>query len=265
MPLLAFIATAAVAFTGCQTKQEKVMDYAFSTEDYQWTDSVGSGPMASNVDIKVTAPKETDLVYEPVYSWIADALGTKASQEKVSIDKLIAIVGAERIDSIKASIDAYKRDGYEDIMPYTYTWRISPLYFTDQYVTYTDSTYTYEGGAHGLSGFKAATFTLADGKEWGYDMFEKNKLSDLRSMVLSALAKQYFKAESDSAMEQSLLQPLANVTLPSCPPYVTKDGIAFTYQQYEIAPYSEGMPSCVLSIFDVHNFLNPDFAKYVEE
>ena len=34
--------------------------------------------------------------------------------------------------------------------------------------------------------------------------------------------------------------------LPAFPPFLTKEGVVVMYQQYEIAPYAVGMPSCVI-------------------
>lgn len=256
---------AAASLVGCQSKQGSEDAFTISTESYHWADSVANGKMVSNVEIFVTAPKESSNVYASATKWIADRLGAKAGQSEMTLQKLMEAVGRERIDSIKANIANLKAQGYEDFMPSEYTWRIAPVYFTDQYVTYTDTAYAYEGGAHGSTVFDAATFTLADGKQWGYDMFKSDKMDDLRGMVIDALAKQYFHVEDTAALAPKLIEAVDSVTLPSCPPYLTADGVAFTYQQYEIAPYSEGMPTCVLSLFDVHNFLSDDFAKYVGE
>lgn len=265
MPVMAIAATAVVSLMSCQPKQEKVMDFDISTQQFQWSDSVVSGKMVSNVDIAVTVPKESSTVYESVEKWIAARLGAKGEQSKMPVRKLMETIGNEYIDSIKSNIESLKAGGYDEPMPYTYSWNVSPVHFTNKYVTYTDTAYAYEGGAHGMSVFDAATFTLADGKQWGYDMFAQDKMEDLRRMVVDAIAKQYFKVADASAMEKDILVPVGEVKLPACPPYVTADGVAFTYQQYEIAPYSAGMPTCVLSLFDVHNLLNPEFAQYVSE
>lgn len=264
MPFMAIAASAAISLVSCAPKQAKVMDFTFSTDSIHWADSVGAGAMASTVDIYVSTPKESSEVYQAANKWIASCLGATKHQDGMPMQKLVEAIGTQRIDSIKAAIDGLKKDGY-DPMPYTYSWRISPIYFTNRYVTYTDSCYVYEGGAHGMSVFDAATFTLGDGKKWGYDMFRTDKMDDLRRMVVDAVAKQYFKKADAAAMAPDVLVPVDSIKLPKCPPYLTADGVAFTYQQYEIAPYSAGMPSCVLSLFDVHNFWSPDFAQYVSE
>ncbi|MCM1451180.1 MAG: RsiV family protein [Clostridium sp.] len=262
---LAFAALVSAAFAGCQPKQEKAESFNISTESFHWADSVPDGNMVSTVDIRVTAPDESSADYAAATKWIAARLGVDAAQANAPMQKLMQEVGSAHVDSIKENLARLHAAGYDEIMPSEYSWRIAPVYFTDQYVTYTDTAYAYEGGAHGITLFDAATFTLADGKHWGYDMFNPQKLDDLRLMVINALATQYFGVDNVDEMAPRLLESVESVTLPSCPPYLTADGVAFTYQQYEIAPYSEGMPSCVLSFFDVHNFLTPDFAKYISE
>lgn len=259
------LALAAISLVGCQSKQETSDAFNISTESFHWADSVANGKMVSKVEIYVTAPNESSKAYANATKWIAERLGATGGQAKMPMRKLMQTIGEEYIDTINTNIANLKAQGYEDFMPSEYTWRIAPVHFTNQYVTYTDTAYAYQGGAHGSTLFDAATFSLADGKQWGYDMFNANKMDDLRRMVIDALAKQYFKVSDSAEMAPMLLMPIDSLTLPSCPPYLTADGVAFTYQQYEIAPYSEGMPTCVLTMFDVHNLLNADFAKTISE
>ncbi len=264
MPLLTVAATAALSLACCAPKQAQVMDFTFSTDSIHLTDSVVSDSVVSKVDIYVATPKESSKVYGAATQWIAGKLGATGKQAAMPMQTIVDEVGRERIERIRTNLEELKTEGFEAV-PFTYLWNISPIYYTNDYVTYTDSAYRYVGGSHGASNFDAATFTLADGKRWGYDMFKTNKLEDLRRMVLDALAKQYFDKADASELGDELFDPIDKVKLPTCPPYLTADGVAFTYQEYEIAPYVAGMPNCVLSLFDVHNLLSDDFLQYVEQ
>ena len=55
------------------------------------------------------------------------------------------------------------------------------------------------------------------------------------------------------------------IPLPVWQPYPTKDGLVFTYQQYEVAPYAAGMPSFVLPYAEVEQFLTEDAAKMLRQ
>ena len=52
--------------------------------------------------------------------------------------------------------------------------------------------------------------------------------------------------------------------MPATSPYFTADGIVFTYQQYEIAPYAAGQPSFTLSYKDVASYLTKEAFEVAE-
>lgn len=264
MPALTIAATVALSLMNCAPRQAQMMDFTFSTDSIHWTDSVVVDSAVSRVDIYVATPKESSMVYAAATQWIAGKLGAQTDLESMTMQAIVDKVGTARIDRIKSNLAEVKGEGFDPI-DYAYTWQISPIYFTNHYVTYTDSAYRYDGGSHGVTKFDAATFTLADGKRWGYDMFKENKLDDLRRMVVDAIAKQYFGQSDADSLNGIVFDPVDKINLPGCAPYLVAGGVAFTYQEYEIAPYSAGMPTCVLSLFDVHNLLNEDFAEYVEQ
>ena len=53
--------------------------------------------------------------------------------------------------------------------------------------------------------------------------------------------------------------------LPATDPWLTKKGVSFIYQQYEIAPYAAGMPSFVLAYDDIRPYLTEDAAKMLRK
>lgn len=251
------------ALASCTSKQQPaVMDFTFQTDSVHWSDSVMVGAMPSTVTIDVAAPAESSQAYQAITKWITTELNAPEKMRDMSMSKLVPEIGKMHLDSIRMELEEYAKKSHETPMPYEYDWHIAPLHFTNQFVTYADTCYQYSGGAHGSTVFSAASFTLADSKEWGYNMFAPSKIGDLKQMVVKALAKQYFEAATEEDFAQMLLVPVDSVPLPTCPPYITDKGIAFTYQQYEIAPYSAGMPWCVLSFFDVHNLISKEFAEH---
>ena len=52
--------------------------------------------------------------------------------------------------------------------------------------------------------------------------------------------------------------------LPVWEPSLTKEGVSFTYQQYEIAPYAFGMPSFTIPYEKAMEFLTPEAKALVD-
>ena len=51
------------------------------------------------------------------------------------------------------------------------------------------------------------------------------------------------------------------IPLPALRPYPTAVGLVFTYQQYEIACYADGMPNFVIPYNNIAAFLTPEARK----
>lgn len=157
---------------------------------------------------------------------------------------------------------------------------------TDKYVTYSIDGFTYSGGAHGMSGSSGVTFSKATAKMIGYqkDYNEKNNTFTVLNQtlfngkvkskafndVLKAGLKEYFagvtddgkKALTDAELKEMLMDEDVNkLPLPGAPPHFTKDGLAFIYQQYEIAAYCYGMPSFTIPYEKILPFLTTEAAE----
>lgn len=149
--------------------------------------------------------------------------------------------------SVQASEDAdYARNnnfpfhGYEVVSGYTITYNsdcITSL-FTDWY--------TYMGGAHGT--------TLRTSDTWDFQSGRKLTLGDFyphnpayRESILKNLERQVKERlqTSPSAYFDDYVSLLQSGFKPENF-YMTPEGIVIYYQQYEIAPYSTGIPEFLL-------------------
>ena len=67
-------------------------------------------------------------------------------------------------------------------------------------------------------------------------------------MIKQALQKRYFKTDNEKEFYDMLLVDNADIffPLPATPPICRAQGVQFTYQQYEIAPYAAGSPTCTI-------------------
>lgn len=148
---------------------------------------------------------------------------------------------------------------------------------SDRYITYISHQEGYTGGAHGYALSAGQTFRKSDGLRIGYqteynrqaETFEvKNQtlFKNPQSPQLLALIKEgvrsYFRENGEEALDDEQLKDLLigvedinRIPLPSGAPYFTKKGLAFVYQQYEIAPYAAGLVNFDISYDKIRPFL----------
>ncbi len=135
-----------------------------------------------------------------------------------------------------ASDHQFPFNSYEFLSVYTITYNencVTSL-FTDQY--------TYLGGAHGD--------TVRDSQTWDFETGNQLKLSDyfpnsktFTEFIISEINKQITgreKANPSTYFEDFPSLVRGNFSIESF--YVTPDGIVIYYQQYDIAPFSTGIP-----------------------
>ena len=126
------------------------------------------------------------------------------------------------------------------------------LYETDKFVTYEMKKYEDMGGAHGGTFISGMTFRKSDGRRVEWDLFTKS----MQDVIKKGL-KKYFEVNTDEELENSLsLENTYMLPLPATPPVFTKEGVMFTYQQYEIAAYAAGLPSFIVPYDEAKSLMN---------
>ncbi len=133
--------------------------------------------------------------------------------------------------------------------------QLSKIFENDQFVTYQYHNIGYSGGAHGWNLAYGQTFRKSDGRRIDYSFFQNDKQFKLTQLVQQNIIKQYFEGDSSAFNNGLTLDPYETFPLPVNPPYFTKDGVAFIYQQYEIAAYAIGMPSCDIPYSTIEPYL----------
>ncbi|MCU0371170.1 MAG: DUF3298 and DUF4163 domain-containing protein [Bacteroidales bacterium] len=117
-------------------------------------------------------------------------------------------------------------------------------------------TYGYTGGAHGLSVSKFRVIDLQDGHQVSLDeVFRDNYQNDLRDILNAAAREKYKLGRNQSLLEAGFfnesLDPGSNF-------YITKDGIGFYYNQYEVAPFALGPVEIFINYREIRRLLHPD-------
>lgn len=133
---------------------------------------------------------------------------------------------------------------------------------TDTYITYTCNSYAYLGGAHGSTTFYSFNINKATGKviTQTIDTAQVKALQPLlRKGVLSYLTTQDPDTQyADSTLNDYLFIDNGIIPLPSHAPYLTKEGVHFIYQQYEIGPYAMGMVEFFIPYAEIEPYLTKE-------
>lgn len=139
-----------------------------------------------------------------------------------------------------------------------YESSIKMIYSTPKLVTFSSTVYVYLGGAHGGTTGVNCTFDATTGTSLGWNIFVPGSEEKLREIVSEGLKTQFFNTrEKGESIQDMLLVDADSIPLPVTQPYFMADGLHFLYQQYEIAPYSEGMPGCVIPYAGISDLLYP--------
>lgn len=277
-PLLALCT---VMTAGCGNNKSTITneesDMTIATDSLSLSDSLIMGGCKATVKITGLYPAENDTrLTDSIRLWIGDRLSHALSSTGTPLftlnenltrngDSLISVACDSMLADARHSFTSFIADSISTSYEYDFSFR--PVFATDSVLTYSFSGYVYFGGAHGGATGAGQTFVKSDGVRLnGSNMFIPEKRGELLSQIKSGLWNQYFKQdmESDSmSLRDALLINPDTMHLPAFPPVFLPDGINFTYQQYEIACYAAGMPSCTISYDSIKPLLTPEVARLI--
>lgn len=159
-----------------------------------------------------------------------------------------------------AAMNTEKRIGYEHYV------EIRKLCDTAGFTTYESTDYNYLGGAHGITTIIATTFDKANGQRIE-NPIDTTKVAELQKFFRSGLVSYFNKRDgkiSEKDLKDRLFVESDTIPFPQYSPTLMPDGVRFIYQQYEIAPYSEGQPSFTIPYKDIESFLSGDAKNVVK-
>lgn len=278
LPLVGACAMLASACGGNKTTYNAAEVQPFATDSVCWTDTIADGGCKAIAKIAGQYPMEGNpILIDSVRAWIAhnlefagytsEPLFTPAETERANGNLLVQTAGRAMLGRAAADFAEFKKDSIS--INYEYSYNFIPAFHSDSLLTYAFTSYVYLGGAHGGSTGYGQTFDMNTGEQLTFDnSFLPEKRAELIELIKAGLWKQYFtnpaSGESGAAtLKEALLIDPDTLPLPACPPEFFKDGIAITYQQYEIACYAAGMPSCILTYDEVRPLLTEKAARLI--
>jgi len=187
----------------------------------------------------------------PVGEWIDEMLGGYFPGDARQTQALTDFYGNALADTLRQAAS----ESFAGV-PMEFEAKVEKVFETDKLVTYTLTNYYGLGGAHPSSGYYGATFRKSDGRRLGWEIVRQYCHYGLTQLFAQQL-KDYFGAESDDDLQQYIWEKYAPYDLPDpqTPPIFTAEGIAFVYQQYEIAAYAMGMPDGTIAYDSIRPML----------
>ena len=261
------------------------------------TDSIGleRDDSIASVTISIDWPTSgSDSLTQSIRQYLCEELASSLVQEgeptvKYYDNPLDAVktTADHRYEELAASWKELQSNIHEGMegMEFSFALHSMLLENAERYVTYLTKSEGFQGGAHGFAAAAGQTFRKSDGKRIGYKTVYNNKtetfeqqdqtlFKDPKSPQLYALIKEgvrsYFKefdepVATDEQLKDMLISvdDINRIPLPSAPPTFSKKGLAFLYQQYEIAPYAAGMVNFDIPYDKIRPFLTPEAAALI--
>lgn len=247
------------ALTDALTAEAGTPAPAITTDTVHWTDTLAVGGCKAVAAITGQYPSGGALpLLDSVRTWLGERLSygmwdtgtpmfTADASDLASGNKIAARCGENIMAMAKKDFTGFVQDSIS--VNYEFYYKFAPVYMTDNVLTYSFSGYAYLGGAHGGALANDQSFLCSNGERLtAENIFVPEKRKALMNLIRDGLWNQYFKPEagSDGTLRDALLINPDTLPLPACPPEYRKEGLVFTYQQYEIACYAAGMPQCTL-------------------
>lgn len=259
----------ALSLAGCAGKGADKAG-AFAADSVYWADSLQIGGCRGKVEIKGLYPgNDKSVLADSVRAWIGERLAIAVSDDfgtgyrlssdgRVNGQEMLEECGDAIVKMTKADFEDFVRDSIG--IQYEFQSTFMPVFRSDSLLSYVFTDYVYLGGAHGGSLGVGQTFNVNSGERLtNANIFEPDKVEAVIELVKDGLWNQYFKENADegSTLGDMLIINPDTLALPAFPPMFDDKGLVFTYQQYEIASYADGMPSCTLPYFVLRPFMRP--------
>lgn len=260
----------AMATTGCgQRGASSSVDptAGFAVDSLQLADSTICEGSTAVVNMRLVYPSGSDAAADSMRLWLADVMASASTN--YGAPQMFSLEQANKLPAVARTVtDSLLKVAQRDFaelagentreMFYSFDYNADTLAVTPTYATIQFSGYTFTGGAHGSFYILPAVFTRPEGHQltWN-DLIAPDRKAELLGMIRRALMEQYFDVSTDEAFAEMLLVKPDEITLPVGGPALSPEGLHVIYQQYEIAPYACGMPSCIIPMEDLRPLLNP--------
>jgi hypothetical protein len=224
------------------------------------------------VGLDIDYPTGSALIDKAVAEYISEKLGGTYDGDLANGDSLVNYYGDEILAELKKHLKEDINNGVEDeyINGYYRKMEIKKEYETDLLVTYSYTEDIYLNGAHGMQYFYGQTFRKSDGRRFDEGMMRQLYSEEMYELRKEGL-REYFNESGDNANTDEELKEciitdddVNYLPMPKHTPYVTKKGMVFIYQPYEISYYAAGAPSFTIPLKKMKPFLTQTAKELLE-
>ena len=224
------------------------------------------------VGLDIDYPTGSALIDKAVAEYISEKLGGTYDGDLANGDSLVSYYGDEILAELKKHLKEDINNGVEDeyINGYYRKMEIKKDYETDLLVTYSYTEDIYLNGAHGMQYFYGQTFRKSDGRRFDEGMMRELYSDEMYNLRKEGL-REYFNESGDNANTDEELKEciitdddVNYLPMPKHTPYVTKKGMVFIYQPYEISYYAAGAPSFTIPLKKMKPFLTQTAKELLE-
>ena len=256
---------------------------ALQTRNFHFSDTTEFASLAMDVDLPVGDDAVTAAIRTKLQDVSDDILSRITSYEDERFfpsfegdrsdvdtflsyyrDSAFALIG--RLSKADADERAAYSEGDYEFPSWSYEFTLKKIADTTAYAVFQSQDYIYMGGAHGgVTGRGCLTFDKKDG-HLVEKMLDHDRVLEMQTILQEGLIRYYdemgVKVEWAELKDQLFIED-GIIPLPGWEPFPSKDGLVFTYQQYEIASYAEGMPSFVVPFNEIAPFMTPEAKRTV--
>ena len=263
----------------------------FCTVMYEDSATIVEASIFQKMEADFPVPEATGALADSIRAYLAEAIvnhrfpifeeedsTTQAFEYQIGKEQeFLNAYAGEGMTRMVNEVTQMAEDGWA--MGYYNEYTASVELQTNKYVTYVENYDIYTGGAHGSHIVTGLTFRKSDGCLMGWKILDLNKKAEIIALIKEELRDYFAFSEEDGPLtDEQLYEQLQlwdnpdtpeneleyGVPLPYTPPYVSREGLAFVYQQYEIACYAAGLPSFIISFDKIRDFLSPEGRELLE-
>ena len=281
---VAAVVSLALLASACQDTTGPVL-----TKVYSFEDSTAHAMMKLSAELPCGTDRVSAAIRKDLMDIMDEQLGHIVSYEG---ERQFDAYGGDRSDTeayvryyFEKSLDILARDSDKDArdresymkeedmdeaqmaeilarMPgWEYEFNLSKTEDCDRYCVFLSQDYVYMGGAHGgVIGAGSVTYDKRSGSRF-VDFLDPDCVEDIQPLLRAGLLEYFSDADgtvTEDNLQEWLLLDGDMIPLPAWPLYPSGDGLVFTYQQYEIAPYAAGMPAFTQSFDSLAPYLTDE-------
>ena len=228
-----------------------------------------------NISVRIRADYPTPItgtLSAGIAAWIRKNLGKGTPSDTMSAQAVIDYFGNAKFETARNT---------SAISPRTYYNADCRMVSNRKdYVSFTLSVEENAGDAHGVKSLQGITFRKSDGKTFGWDMVTDTNSNGLRKLVREGVRSYFQKSLGEENVSDENLRsllvtdmgemqadsnPLEKFPMPQTPPYLTRKGMTFVFQPYEISPSSSGTPTFTVPFNEIMPFMTKEARKLLNK